>query len=252
MAEDYTYTVSISRDVMPRKPDKPRTRPTPQRASLTREGVLRAAVELADERGIEMLSMRKLAETLGVEAMSLYNHVANKDDLLDGMVEAVIAEVELPDASAPWKHAMRRRAVSAHEMLLRHPWASIMVVARINVGPAMLRYIDATIGSLRAAGFSYAMADHAISVLDSHIYGFTMLKANFPIDEGEYAKAAQQYLPMLPAAFYPHARALTEEVGSGRHSGVNEFTFGVDLLLDGLERLLARPSGPRRPRRRSA
>lgn len=232
---------------MARKPDKPRPRREPPRASLSREGILRAAVELADERGIEMLSMRKLAETLGVEAMSLYNHVANKDDLLDGMVEAVIAEVDLPDPSTPWKDAMRRRAVSAHAMLLRHPWASIMVVSRINVGPAMLRYLDATIGSLRAAGFSYAMADHAISVLDSHIYGFTLLKANFPIDEGEYAKAAQQFLPMLPADLYPHARALTEEVGSGRHSGVNDFTFGVDLLLEGLGSLLGNsPSTPRR------
>jgi AcrR family transcriptional regulator len=226
---------------MARKIEAPRAKSEPPRASLSREAVLRAAVELADERGIEMLSMRKLAETLDVEAMSLYNHVANKDDLLDGMVDAVIAEVDLPDAATPWMAAMRRRAISAHAMLLRHPWASILVVSRINVGPAMLRYLDATIGSLRAAGFSYAMADHAISVLDSHIYGFTMLKANFPIDEGEYARAAQQFLPMLPADLYPHARALAEEVGSGRHSGVNEFTFGIDLLLEGLARRLSGP-----------
>jgi AcrR family transcriptional regulator len=236
---------------MARKPDTPRAKPEPKRATLTREMVLRAAVELADERGIEMLSMRKLAEMLGVEAMSLYNHVANKDDLLDGMVETVIAEVDLPDATTPWKDAMRRRAVSAHAMLLRHPWASLMVVSRINVGPAMLRYLDATLGSLRSAGFSYAMADHAMSVLDSHVYGFTLLKAHFPIDEDEYAKAAGQYLPMLPAELYPHARALTEEVSSGRHSGVNEFTFGVDLLLDGLGRLLADSPRPSPKRRRS-
>jgi AcrR family transcriptional regulator len=206
--------------------------------------VLRAAVAFADERGLEVLSMRKLAEALGVEAMSLYNHVANKDDLLDGMVDTVVGEIELPSIGENWKAAMRRRAISAHEMLLRHPWASMLIVSRINVGPAMLRYMDATIGCLGAAGFSYPMADHAMSALDSHIYGFTLLKANFPVDASEYAQAARQFLPMIPAATHPHARGLAEEVIAGRHSGVNEFTFGLDLLLDGLERLRHQPNAP--------
>jgi len=229
-------------------------RPT-DRPPLTREAVIIAATSFADERGLETLSMRKLAEIVGVEAMSLYNHVANKDDLLDGMVDMVIAEIALPDAGADWKAAMRRRAISAHEMLLRHPWASVLIVSRINVGPAMLRYMNATIGSLRAGGLSYAMADHAISALDSHVYGFTLLKANFPIAASEYAQAGAQFMPMLPADVYPHARALTEEVISGRHTGINELTFGLDLLLDGLERLCEgqhrstrTPSPQRRPR----
>lgn len=217
--------------------EKIRTKSAAQTKSLNRDAILNAAVALADERGIDALSMRKLAETLGIEAMSLYNHVKNKDDLLDGMVNMVVAEIELPATNIHWKLAMRQRAISAQEMLLRHPWASMLIVARINVGSAMLRYVDATIGCLRAAGFTYALADHAISVIDSHIYGFTLLKSNFPIEEQEYAQAAEQFLPMFPAAIYPHARGWAEEVISGRHSGINEFTFGLDLILDGLERL---------------
>ena len=208
--------------------------------TLNRETILHAAVSFADARGIDALSMRKLAETLGVEAMSLYNHVKNKDDLLDGMVDRVIAEIELPTTDIPWKQAMRQRAISAQDMLLRHPWASMLIAARINVGPAMLRYGDASMGCLRAAGFSYALADHAINAMDSHIYGFTLLKSNFPIEEKEYAHAAEQLLPMIPASLYPHAHGWAEEVIAGRHSGINEFTFGLDLILDGLEQRVNR------------
>jgi len=222
-----------------------------QKARLSREAVLAAAVAFADERGLELLSMRKLAELLGVEAMSLYNHVANKDDLLDAMVDTVIAEIALPTIGSEWIGAMRARAASAHDMLLRHPWASMLIVSRINTGPATLRYMDATIGVLRSAGFSYAMADHAISAIDSHIYGFTLLKSNFPVDEQEYASAAKQYLPMLPADTYPHARGLAEEVISGRHSGVNELSFGLDLILDGLARRL-RDNPPAKGRARKS
>ncbi|MDX2289708.1 MAG: TetR/AcrR family transcriptional regulator C-terminal domain-containing protein [Hyphomicrobiaceae bacterium] len=223
------------------------------RASLTRDAVVQAAILFADERGLDVLSMRKLAEAVGVEAMSLYNHVTSKDDLLDGMVDAAVAEIELPTIGSDWMAAMRARAISAHEMLLRHAWASMLIVSRINVGPAMLRYADATIGCLREAGFSYAMADHAMNALDSHIYGFTLLKANFPLEPSEYAEAARQFLPMLPAETYTHARGLAEKVISGRHSGINEFTFGLDLLLDGLDRLRARPlARSRTPRRRKA
>ena len=119
---------------------------------LSRERVLRAAIHLADEGGIEALSMRKLAQELGVKAMSLYNHVANKNDLLDGIVDVVIGEIEAPDLSTDWKTAMRRRATSTHEMLLRHPWATMVIMSRVNVGPANLRYVDATLGCLREAG----------------------------------------------------------------------------------------------------
>ena len=207
------------------------------RASLTRDAVVEAAIVFADERGLDMLSMRKLAEAVGVEAMSLYNHVASKDDLLDGMVDAAVAEIELPSNGEDWKAAMRRRAISAHRMLLRHPWAPMLIVLRINVGPAMLRYMDATIGCLREAGSSHAMTDHAMSALDSHIYGFTLLKANFPLEPSEYAEAARQFLQLLPAETYPHARGIAEEIISGRNSGINDFTFGLALILDGLDRM---------------
>jgi len=217
--------------------EKIHTKNAVQSKTLNRDSILNAAVALADERGIDALSMRKLAETLGIEAMSLYNHVKNKDDLLDGMVDMVVAEIELPATNIHWKLALRQRAISAQEMLLRHSWASMLIVSRINIGPAMLRYSDASMGCLRAAGFSYALADHAINAIDSHIYGFTLLKSNFPIEEQEYAQAAEQFLPMFPASIYPHARGWAEEVISGRHSGINEFTFGLDLILDGLERL---------------
>lgn len=218
------------------------------RRPLTRDAVMRAAVEFADSRGLEVLSMRKLAESLGVEAMSLYNHIANKDDLLEAMVDAVVSEIEFVQHAESWKPAMRRRAISAHEMLLRHPWASMLIVSRINVGPHMLRYMDDTVGCLRQAGFSLAMADHAMTAIDAHVYGFTMLKAHFPIDPAEYASAASQFLPMLPAENYPHTRALAEEIIAGRHTGINDFTFGLDLILDGLERLRARAT--RRPKSR--
>lgn len=227
---------------MPREPRKSGLKPAAPRPPLSRTALLGAAVAFADARGLDILSMRKLAEEVGVEAMSLYNHVASKDDLLDGMVDAVVAEIALPSIGGDWKREMRRRAISAHEMLLRHPWASMLIVSRINVGPAMLRYLDATVGCLLEAGFRHAETDEAISALDSHIYGFTLLKANFPLRSDEYAEAARRFLPMLPADVYPHARALAEEVISGRHSGVNEFTFGLDLILDGLERL-RRPRG---------
>jgi AcrR family transcriptional regulator len=212
------------------------------RAPLTRDRILRAALRLADEHGIEALSMRKLAQALGVEAMSLYNHVANKEDVLDGIVDLVVAEIEVPAIGADWKAAMRKRAISAHEVLLRHTWAPLLIVSRINTGPAMLRYIDATLGCMREAGFSYEMADRAWNAIDSHIYGFTLQELNFPLDPSEYVDAAKRYLPLLPADQYPYMRALTQHLVDGTHHGVNDFAFGLELLLDGLERLRERRS----------
>lgn len=183
--------------------------------------------------------MRLLARSLHVEAMSLYNHIANKDALLDAMVDSVIGQIELPAAAQDWRDQMRRRALSAYQVFLKHAWAPPLVVSRVNVGPAMLAYIDATLASLHAAGFSYALADHAWNAMDSHIYGFILLERNFPLEAGSYAQMAQQFLPMLPAQTYPHMRALTELVAGGRHDGLHSFAFGLDLVLDGLERVLA-------------
>ena len=206
---------------------------------LTRKRVLRAAIKIADKDGIESLSMRKLAEKLGVEAMSLYNHVQNKDDVLDGIVEIVAAKIDVPTIDDDWKGAMRRRAVSAHETLLNHPWAAKLMVSRANVGPAMLRYVDATIGCLYSAGFSYEMADRAWNAIDNHVYGFTLQKLNFPFEPSEYGAVAESFLPMIPEGEYPYLHGLSRQVIDGAHDGIQDFCFGLDLILDGLERLRA-------------
>jgi AcrR family transcriptional regulator len=208
------------------------------RAPLSRDRVLSTAVRLADRGGLESLSMRKLAMALRVEAMSLYHHVASRDDLLDGMVERVVAEIDVPVVDAPWKEEMRRRALSARAVLRRHPWAPALLMARINVGPHMLRYIDATLGCLRGAGFTIAQTDYAWNAIDCYVYGFTLHEQNFPLEPKEYASAAESFLPMLPADRYPNMRALTEELIAGRHDGLVQIEFGLELILDGLERLL--------------
>ena len=208
-----------------------------QRAPLSRERVLRTALALADESGIESLSMRKLGEELGVEAMSLYRHAANKDDILDGIVDLVASEIELPAIGGEWRAAMRRRATSAHEVLMRHPWATMLIVSRVNVGPAMLRYVDTTIGCLREAGFSYEKADHAWNLIDSHVYGFTLQKLNFPLKPEEYVQAAKAFLHMIPPETHPYLHGMSQEVISGRHDGLHHLHFGLELILDGLEKV---------------
>lgn len=210
-----------------------------RRNPLNRERVLEAAVQLADEGGLATLSMRKLASSLGVEAMSLYNHVANKDDLLDGMVDRVMGEVAVPSLTGDWRDEMRRRATSAYEMLMRHPWAAMVILTRVNVGPNMLRYVDATIGCLRGAGFSLPEVDRAWNAVDNHIYGFALQRLNFPFEEGEYAAAAREYLPTIPREQLPHLHAMTLEVAEGRHVGVQDFSYGLEMILDGLARRLS-------------
>lgn len=212
----------------PREPHRPRE-------PLSRERVLAQALQLADKQGITSLSMRKLAEALGVKAMSLYNHVKNKDDIIDGIVDRVAGEIEVPEMTVDWKQAMRKRAHSAHAVLLRHPWATMEIVSRVNIGPAMLRYIEATIGCLREAGFSFEMADHAWNAMDSHIYGFTLQALNFPFKAEEYSDVAKNYLPLIPADKYPYLNGMTQQVISGQYDGIHEFEFGLELILDGLD-----------------
>ncbi len=205
--------------------------PTP----LSRERVLCAALRLADAEGIESLSMRKLAQELGVQAMSLYNHVANKDDMLDGIVDIVVSEIEVPGLETDWQTAMRRRAISAHGVLLRHPWATMPLVSRVNVGPAMLRYVNATLGCLCEAGFSLAMADQVWNAMDSHIYGFTLQELNFPFEAAEYSAAAAQGLVLIPVDKYPYLNRLTHDVIEGRYDGLHDFEFGFELILNSLD-----------------
>jgi len=210
------------------------------RVPLTRDRVLRAAVDYADTHGLKSLSMRKLGQELGVEAMSLYNHVKNKAAILDGMVDAVVAEIVLPPPGTEWQAAMRQRATSAHDVLLRHPWAAMLLMSRSNPGPAMLRYVDATIGILRGAGFSIELADRAWNAVDSFLYGFTLQELNFPFQPDEYSDVAAEYLPSLSAEDYPHMTEMTLAVINGEHDGVQDFSFGLELLLAGLEQLRRR------------
>jgi AcrR family transcriptional regulator len=216
------------------------------RIPLSRERVLQAAVAFADERGIESLTMRKLGEALGVEAMSLYNHVANKDELLDGMVDIVFGEVGLPPGDADWKAAMRRRAVSARQVLAHHRWAIGLMESRTSPGPATLRHHDAVIGCLRGAGFSVPMAAHAFSLLDSYVYGFALQEATLPFDTAEQtAEVAEMILSGLQPDEYPHLTELAvEHVLQPGYSYGDEFEFGLDLVLDGLERAVTTSAAP--------
>jgi AcrR family transcriptional regulator len=211
--------------------NEPRTR-------LNRDKVVRAAIDLADTGGIESLSMRKLGGELGVEAMSLYKHVANKGDLVDGMIDGVFGEIALPSGGTDWKSAMRGRAISVREVMSRHPWATGLMESRTTPGPATLGHHDAVLGSLRGAGFSIELAAHAFSVLDSYIYGFALQETNLPFDSAEQtANPAQRILAQLSSDEYPHLAELTIKhvLQSGYHYG-DEFQFGLDLILDGLER----------------
>lgn len=192
---------------------------------------------MADKGGLESLSMRNLAQALKVEAMSLYNHVANKESILDGLVELVVSEINVPAIDGDWRAAMRQRARSAHAVLMRHPWATMLFVSRVNIGPNMLRYVDRTIGCLREAGFSYPMADHAWTAIDAYTYGFTLQKLNFPLDPSEYASAAKGFLPLIPVEQFPYLNGMSQEVIAGRHDGMHQLELGLELILDGLERL---------------
>lgn len=212
-------------------------KPLETRPGLSRDRVLRAALALADEHGLDAVTMRSLGESLGAHAMSLYNHVKDKDDILDGIVDRVVAEIEVPARVGPWQVAMRNRAISAHSALVRHPWACALMMSQSNVGPARIRYVDATLACLRAGGFSLPLADHAWNALDSYIYGFTLQKLNFPFEPSRYAQVAAAYLPSLSATEYPAMHALTTLVATGRHDGQHSLEFGLDLLLDGLERI---------------
>ncbi|HEY3058538.1 MAG TPA: TetR/AcrR family transcriptional regulator [Chloroflexota bacterium] len=211
------------------------------RTPLSRERVLRAAFDLADTGGLEALSMRKLGQQLGVEAMSLYNHVANKDDLVNGMVDLVFGEIGLPPRHVHWATAMRQRAVTARAVLARHPWAIGLLESRNRPGAATLGHHDAVLGCLREAGFSIALAAHAYSLLDSYIYGFALQQKSLPFKSSEeVAEVAEDFLRQFPVRDFPHLAELTiQHVLQPGYDYADEFEFGLDLLLDGLERARA-------------
>ena len=215
-----------------------------RRVPLSRDQVLRTAVGLADEGGIGTLSMRKLGQALGVEAMSLYNHVANKGDLLDGMIDVVFSEIGLPPGDGGWRLAMRQRAISAREVLGRHRWAIGLMESRRTPGPATLRHHDAVLGCLRGAGFSVEMTAHAYSLLDSYIYGFALQEASLPFGTAdETAHVTQEIAGQMTAGQYPHLTELaTGHVLQPGYRYGNEFEIGLDLILDALDRTVRRLS----------
>jgi len=208
------------------------------RRILNRDRVLQAALVLADQGGLEALTMRKLGEALGVEAMSLYNHVAGKEDLLDGLVDIVFSEIDLDCAGGAWKIAMKRRAISAREALERHRWAIGLMESRLNPGPATLEHHDAVLRCLREAGFSIAMAAHAYSAIDSYIYGFALQQSTVAVGTGERGvEMVEAFLRQFPADRYAHlAEMATKHVMKPGYDYAKEFEFGLDLILDGLEK----------------
>jgi AcrR family transcriptional regulator len=217
-------------------PPTPATRPP-----LSRERVLEGALEVADRSGITALTMRSLADELGVKPMSLYHHVANKEEVLDGIVDAVFAEVELPDPDAPWRDAMRARATSERAVLGRHPWATPLLESRRGPGLATLRHHDAVLGSLRRGGFSVALAAHAFSLLDSYVHGFAIGEAGLPFDDTEQAhEVAAEMVQHVSPEQLPHLFELTtQHVMLPGYDYGEEFAYGLELILEGLERALA-------------
>lgn len=216
----------------------PPAKPRGRRPALTRERVVAAGVELADAEGIESLSMRKLAQSLGVEAMSLYHHVANKDELLDGMVDVVFAEVHLPTTKGRWQAQIRLRCASLREVLLRHPWAVGQLNARRNPGMASLVHHDDVIGCLLAGGFTIRGAAQAFAVIDSYTYGFVVQELSLPMMNGEdEGDLADMILSDIPEGTLPHLTAMaTEYVTREDYSFANEFAPGLELIINALER----------------
>ena len=206
--------------------------------SLNKERILRAAIKLADKSGIESVSMRSLGQALGVEAMSLYNHISNKDEVLTGIIDVVVSKIEMPKTSKPkaWKKAMRQRAMSARKVFNEHPWAISLMDSRREPGPAMLSYCDSVIGCLLNAGFSIAMAAHAYSVMDSYIYGFALQEQNLPFDStDDIEEIAEDMLQKSSSDAYPHLiEFVTKHVLKPGYDYANEFEYGLDLILNGL------------------
>jgi AcrR family transcriptional regulator len=208
----------------------------PTREPLSRARVLAAAVALADDAGLDGFSMRQLGQELGVVPMALYKHFANKDELLDGMVDLVFGEIELPSPDIDWRSAMRRRASSTREALGRHSWAIGMMESR-HPGPANLRNHEAVMGCLRRAGFSFEMAIHAYSIQDAYIYGFALQERDTafetPDSAGEAAQRRAQTIGALED--YPHLVEIATKLPQSGYDNAIEFAWGLDLILDGLE-----------------
>jgi AcrR family transcriptional regulator len=211
---------------------------------LSRERVLHAAIDLADRGGIESLTMRKLGQALGVEAMSLYNHVAKKDDIVAGILELVVSEIDVPAGETDWKTAIRQTAISAHEALVRHPWACSLMMSPVAASPARLRWMESVLATLREAGFSPELTHHAYHALDSHITGFTLWQVSFSFSADDLPAIGAAFLRDLPVDDFPYlAEHVEHHLADSDHDEPSEFEFGLDLILDGLDRARDSASG---------
>ena len=208
-----------------------------KRVPLSRERVLQTAIAIADSNGSAALTMRSLAQALQVKPMAVYHHVASKEEILDGIIDLVFSEIDLPPANVDWRVAMRQRAIAARNVLSLHPWAIPLMESRSNPGPATLRQHDAVIGTLRRAGFSIRMTAHAYSLLDSYVYGFALQESvSLPFDATTAPELAEKVLAQFPTDEYPHlAELATEHVLQPGYDYGHEYEFGLDLILDGLE-----------------
>ena len=207
---------------------------------LSRERVLAAALALVDARGLEALSMRNLAQELGVEAMSLYNHVENKEDILAGILELVVAEAPPPADDLDWKPALRGWAIAAHEAFVRHPWAARIWMASSRPSPARFEDADTVLRRLREAGLPPSVVCHAFHVLNGYTLGYTLQQLDLPYDDQELKQFAATVLADFPAAAYPDLAAHIQQHLEPRYEETGSFEFGLELILDGLEELLSR------------
>jgi AcrR family transcriptional regulator len=208
------------------------------RVALSRERVLEAAIRLADGGGIGAISMRKLGQALGVEAMSLYNHVANKDDILNGIVEIVESGIELPSPGAQWRQALRKTAMSAHDLFEEHPWAASLTLSADGSRPARWRYMNAVLGCLREAGFSAETTDLAYHAFESHIAGFTLWAAQLEVDDADLPELAASFLEQFAGDDFPYVvEHVQQHLAERSPDNPGAFAFGLDLILDGLERI---------------
>jgi AcrR family transcriptional regulator len=207
-----------------------------RRVPLSPERVLRGAVKVADAGGLATLTIRSLAEALGVKPMSVYHHVANKDEILDGIVDLVFSEIELPAAGGDWRAQIRRRAMSAREVLRRHPWAIALMESRTRPGPATLRHHDAIIGTLREAGFSVEMTAHAYALLDAYVYGFALQEAALPFrGRDTAADITEPIVQRFSTGDYPHlVEMATEHILRPGYDFGDEFDFGLSVILEAL------------------
>ena len=205
-----------------------------KKRNLTLDRIVAEAVVVADREGIAALSMRRLAAGLGVEAASLYNHLAGKEALLDLMVEAVLAEIPPGQPGPDWRSALRAHYLKEQAALMQHPWASALFVSRPNMGPAMLARIEAILATLTGAGFSLTEADHVWNALDSLLHGFTLVKLNFPLAPDDYAEQAALHAHLIPVEVFPNLRGLADLVAARQHDGLQEFPFALDLMLGAL------------------